>query len=181
MRREGLTIDSQTLWDQIETLATVLTPTYAALRRHVLAAPVVGADETWWWVQHGDLNQRWWAWSVTCDDAVTYTILESRSQDAARQVLDGLSTASSWPMGTAPCQRSPNFPLARSSKNPHPRLGGGGLDRLDEAGFELALQPVGVAADVDGDRVVQDAIEDRRREGRGRRTRHPISRSSGCS
>lgn len=89
MRREGLTIDSQTLWDQIEALATVLAPTYEALRRRVLTAPVVGADETWWRVQHGDLNKRWWAWSVTCDDAVTYTILESRSQDAARQVLDG--------------------------------------------------------------------------------------------
>jgi len=89
MRREGLTIDSQTLWDQIDALATVLTPTYAALRRHVLAAPVVGADETWWRVQHGDLNQRWWAWSVTCDDAVTYTILDSRSQHAAREALDG--------------------------------------------------------------------------------------------
>jgi transposase len=89
MRREGLTIDSQTLWDQIEALATILTPTYEALRRHVLTAPVVGADETWWRVQHGDVNKRWWAWSVTCDDAVTYTILESRSQNAARQVLDG--------------------------------------------------------------------------------------------
>jgi hypothetical protein len=27
-------------------------------------------------------------------------------------------------------------------------LGGGGLDRLDEAGFRLVLQPVGIAADV---------------------------------
>jgi transposase len=89
MRREGLTIDSQTLWDQIEALATVLTPTYGALRRHVLTAPVVGADETWWRVQHGGVNTRWWAWSVTSDDAVTYMILESRSQNAARQVLDG--------------------------------------------------------------------------------------------
>src|SRR5438093_7304846 len=41
------------------------------------------------WGAHGDLNQRWWAWSVTCDDAVTYTILDSRSQHAAREVLDG--------------------------------------------------------------------------------------------
>src|SRR5712691_10566323 len=45
--------------------------------------------------------------------------------------------------------------------SPPPGLGGGGLDRLDEAGFELVLQPVGVAADVDGDRVVEHAVEDR--------------------
>jgi len=89
MSREGLTIESQTLWDQIEALATVLQPTYDALRRYVLAAPVIGADETWWRLLGGPARTRWWAWSVTCDDAVTYTILESRSQDAARQVLNG--------------------------------------------------------------------------------------------
>lgn len=42
MAREGLTIESQTLWDQIEALATVLAPTYDALRRYVLTAPVGG-------------------------------------------------------------------------------------------------------------------------------------------
>ncbi len=89
MAREGLTIESQTLWDQIEALATVLQPTYDALRRYVLTAPVVGADETWWRLLGGPESKRWWAWSVTCEDAVTYTILESRSQDAARRVLDG--------------------------------------------------------------------------------------------
>jgi transposase len=40
-------------------------------------------------VHYGEGNKRWWAWSVTCDDAVTYTILDSRSQEAARQVLNG--------------------------------------------------------------------------------------------
>src|SRR5262245_4658411 len=61
------------------------------------------------------------------------------------------------------CQRSPNFPQLWSLKIPHPPgLGGGGLDRLDEAGFELVLQPVGVASDVDGDGVVEHAVEDGR-------------------
>src|SRR5439155_27311081 len=60
------------------------------------------------------------------------------------------------------CQRSPNFPQVGSSKIPHPWLGGGGLDRLHEAGFELVLQPVGIAADIDGDRVMERAVEDRR-------------------
>src|SRR5438046_8149661 len=60
------------------------------------------------------------------------------------------------------CQRSPNFPQVGSSKIPHPWLGGGGLDRLHEAGFELVLQPVGIAADIDGDRVMEHAVEDRR-------------------
>ena len=41
-----------------------------------------------------------------------------------------------------------------------------GLDRLDEAGFEFVLQPVGIAPDVDRDRVVQHPVEDRRRDHR---------------
>src|SRR3989442_1558713 len=53
MRREGLAIDSQTLWDQLEAAATILQPTYEALRRHVLAAPVIGAVETWWRLLQG--------------------------------------------------------------------------------------------------------------------------------
>jgi hypothetical protein len=89
MNREGLTIETQTLWDQLEALGTVLTPTYEALRRYVLTAPVVGADETWWPLLGGPQQKRWWAWSVTRDDAVSYTILESRSHEAARQVLEG--------------------------------------------------------------------------------------------
>ncbi len=70
-------------------LATVLEPTYEALRQYVLAAPVIGADETWWRFLQGRGAPRWWAWSVTREDAVAYTILESRSQNAARQVLNG--------------------------------------------------------------------------------------------
>jgi transposase len=87
MRREGLTIDSQTLWDQLATLAGVLQPTYEALGRYVLQSPIVGADETWWRLMERPAAKRWWVWSVTRDDAVVYRILETRSQHAARQIL----------------------------------------------------------------------------------------------
>jgi len=115
MAREGLTIESQTLWDQIEALATVLQPTYEALRGYVLTAPVVGADETWWRLLGGPENKRWWAWSVTREDAVTYTILESRSQEAARRVLDGyhgIVLADGYGAYDALARAGPGFMLA---------------------------------------------------------------------
>jgi transposase len=115
MRREGLVIDSQTLWDQLDAAATILAPTYAALRRHVQAAPVIGADETWWRVLVGPGNTRWWAWSLTSETAVTYTILESRSQEAGRQVLNGyqgIVVADGYGAYEALARAGPRFTLA---------------------------------------------------------------------
>jgi transposase len=115
MRREGLAVASQTLWDQIEALATAVQPTYEALHRHVLAAPVIGADETWWRFMRGHESKRWWAWSVTSTDAVTYTILESRSQEAARQVLNGyggIVLADGYGAYNALARAGPRFTLA---------------------------------------------------------------------
>lgn len=115
MVREGLLIDSQTLWDQIDTLATVLQPTYETLRQYVLAAPVIGADETWWRFLQGRGAPRWWAWSVTREDAVAYTILESRSQQAARQILNGYAgivMADGYGAYTALARAGPGFILA---------------------------------------------------------------------
>ena len=48
MRREGLKIGSQTLWDQIHALQKVLIPTYEALDGYVRSADLIHADETRW-------------------------------------------------------------------------------------------------------------------------------------
>jgi transposase len=115
MRRDGLAIDSQTLWDQLDAVATILAPTHAALRQHVQAAPVIGADETWWRVLVGPGNKRWWAWSLTSETAVTYTILESRSEEAARQVLNGyqgIVVAGGYGAYEALTRAGPRFTLA---------------------------------------------------------------------
>ena len=48
MAREGLVVDSQTLWDQLHALARHLEPTYEALGQRALAAPVINVDETRW-------------------------------------------------------------------------------------------------------------------------------------
>src|SRR2546426_516341 len=115
MRREGLTVDSQTLWDQLDVLATVLQPTYEALSRHVLEAEVVGADETWWRLMDTKGSKRWWVWNVTRDDAVIYKTLPSRSQEAARQVLNGyrgIVMADGYGAYEALSRAGPSFTLA---------------------------------------------------------------------
>ena len=86
MRRLGLQIVSQTLWDQINALAKVLEPAYARLRAYLMLKAVLAADETHWRVMDS-AKQRWQVWTLCADDAVYYQIEDSRSAAAARSVL----------------------------------------------------------------------------------------------
>jgi transposase len=97
MAREGLDIDSQTLWDQINALARILHPAHERLHTHILVQPVIGADETHWRLmgaegkrQGGD-GKKWQTWAVVAPDAVSYRILDSRSAAAAAEVLGSYS------------------------------------------------------------------------------------------
>lgn len=87
MRREGLVIDSQTLWDQLWALFKHLKPTYEALAEHVRSRPVIGADETYWRLMGKKKSRRWWVWTLACEDAVYYHLLPSRGHEAAGEVL----------------------------------------------------------------------------------------------
>ena len=90
MAREGLIIDSQTLWDQVRAVATHLAPTYLALRDYILGADVIGADETWWRLMDNTRSKkRWWTWGITTHDACWYQIAPSRSAEVASEVLRG--------------------------------------------------------------------------------------------
>lgn len=89
MAREGLAVDSQTLWDYLERLVRLLAPAWDRLHRHVLGQPVIGADETRWPLMGAPEGtpSRWQLWALSTADAMVYRILESRSAEAARQVL----------------------------------------------------------------------------------------------
>jgi transposase len=92
MGRQGLRIDSQTLWDQIEALCRHLKPAYEALQDYVLSHPVIGADETHWKLmgkKGADDREakRWQVWALAAPDAVSYAFEDSRSMTAAERVL----------------------------------------------------------------------------------------------
>ena len=89
MSREGLVVDSQTLFDQILALARVLEPAHERLLEYVRSRPVIGADETRWPLLGGneEISKRWQVWTITAPDAIGYKILDSRSAAAAREVL----------------------------------------------------------------------------------------------
>jgi transposase len=88
--REGLQITSQTLWDQIESLATWLHPAWVRLRLHQLSAPLLYVDETHWKLsgKRGD-SSRWWAWVSRSQDGAYFELKDSRSADAGNALLAG--------------------------------------------------------------------------------------------
>jgi len=87
MRREGLFIDTQTLWDQVEAVASCLLPVHEALHVRILQEPLVHADETHWWMITEPKAERWQAWAVACEHAACFQILQSRSAEAGRVLL----------------------------------------------------------------------------------------------
>lgn len=89
--RHGLKIDSQTLWDQINALARLLTPVHDALQGLVLSQTCIGADETHWKVMglqnaNGKVK-RWQVWAVSCPEAVCYRIKAGRGLEYASDVI----------------------------------------------------------------------------------------------
>ena len=87
MARVGLTVDTQTLWDQLLALSHHLPPTYKALVADVLTAPVLGADETTWQLMEPGRSKTWWVWALCRPDAVAYRLLGTRSAAGAATVL----------------------------------------------------------------------------------------------
>ena len=87
MARADLTVDTQTLWDQLLALHRHLAPTYEALVDYVRSAPVLGADETTWQLMEPGRSKTWYVWALHRPDAVAYRLLGTRSTAGARTVL----------------------------------------------------------------------------------------------
>ncbi|WP_434300954.1 IS66 family transposase [Corallococcus exiguus] len=85
--REGLVVEAQTLWDQLDALAAHLQKSYEALLAEVFTSPLIHADETHWLLLDKGPGTKWYAWTVASPDTVFHRILPSRSGATARAVL----------------------------------------------------------------------------------------------
>ena len=100
-KREGLVIDSQTLWDQVHALANILKPTYRRLRDEILTSPVIGMDQSPWKVLGHD--KTWQMWTLTTTKLCWFDICETKgTADGIRvlgpfkgTVIDGAATTHS--------------------------------------------------------------------------------------
>lgn len=91
MGREGLAVDSQTLWDQIEALARVVAVAWAALRAEAIRSSVLGFDESRWEVlTKGSASQKSWTiWQLTTDRVVYFSIAQDNDAAEGSKFLEG--------------------------------------------------------------------------------------------
>ena len=87
MRREGLRVTSQTLWDQLWALAAVLRPVYDKLLPFILSFRVICADESVWYLLPKGGRKRWYIWGAACPFAVYYRLDPSREGRVAEELL----------------------------------------------------------------------------------------------
>lgn len=120
MRRLGLKVTSQALWDQLWALYGVLAPSYEAVQDYVLSVAVIGADETTWPLMEKGKTTKCWAWAVCRTDAVFYLIQPTRSEAGAAAVLrdfsgtviaDGYSAYTALRETRARAYEQPGLPL----------------------------------------------------------------------
>jgi transposase len=90
MRREGLIVESQTLYDQIEALARLLWPAYDRIGAELLEEPVIFADETPWPLLGKDVaSAKWHAWVMASPKGAYYEIHDTRGLEAGKSLLGG--------------------------------------------------------------------------------------------
>jgi transposase len=87
MAREGLVVDSQTLWDQVHALAMHVKPTYEALLARALSAPVLHADESGWPLLGKKGKSPGSVWNLSTPEVSVYRMMPSKSEEDGRKVL----------------------------------------------------------------------------------------------
>jgi transposase len=89
LRRHGLIVTTQALWDQLQALGRRLESASRALLARVLAQPVVGLDQTSWPRLDGKGDKPWQMWCLTTPEAVVHRIRDDKSADTFKDLMGG--------------------------------------------------------------------------------------------
>lgn len=89
LRRHGLTVTTQTLWDQLQALGRRLESASRALLARTLAEPVIGLDQTGWPRLDGKGETPWQMWCLTAPGIVVHRIREDKSANTFRDLMGG--------------------------------------------------------------------------------------------
>jgi transposase len=89
LRRHGLEITTQTLWDQVHALGRRLEKASRALLARVLAQPVVGLDQTSWKRLEVKDGKPWQMWCLTAPGLVVHQIRDDKGAATFKDLMAG--------------------------------------------------------------------------------------------
>ncbi len=89
LRRHGLEVTTQTLWDQLHVLGRRLASASRALLARVLAQPVIGLDQTSWPRLDGKGDKPWQMWALTAPGLVVHRIRDDKGAATFKSLMDG--------------------------------------------------------------------------------------------
>jgi len=87
LRRHGLVVTTQTLWDQLQALGRRLESASRALLARVLTEPVIGLDQTSGPRLDGKGETPWQMWCLTSPGVVVHRIREDKSANTFRDLM----------------------------------------------------------------------------------------------
>ena len=87
LRRHGLKVTTQTLWDQLSALSRRLEPIDAALLAHALSQPVIGLDQTSWKRLETKGGRPWQMWAVTAPGLVCHRIRDDKGVGTFKELV----------------------------------------------------------------------------------------------
>jgi transposase len=91
LRRHGLEVGSQVLWDQVQALARRLTSVYEGIFEYLMQQPVIGLDQTGWkrLEKKKPGHKPWQMWCVTAPGVVYHRIFDNKGTESFKALLDG--------------------------------------------------------------------------------------------
>ncbi len=87
LRRHGVEITTQTLWDQLSALGHRLASTDAALFAHALKQPVIGLDQTSWPKLETGATKPWQMWCITAPGVVCHRIKDDKGAATFKELV----------------------------------------------------------------------------------------------
>lgn len=89
LRRHGLVVTTQTLWDQIHALGRRLESASRALMARLMAEPVIGLDQTSWPRLDGKGDKPWQMWCFTTPAMVVHRIRDDKGAQTFKELMAG--------------------------------------------------------------------------------------------
>ncbi len=89
LRRHGVDVPTQVLWDQLSALGHRLATTEVALFKHALAQPVIGLDQTGWPRLESGATKPWQMWCVTAPGVVCHRIRDDKGAATFKALVGG--------------------------------------------------------------------------------------------